>query len=88
VAAGHPDVLREGVHDVILKGSPLHSAASRGQVEALQALLEAGASVNALDGHGDTALMVTISVCLFCPSLVLGCAGDGCWALSVTLPRP
>lgn len=40
------------------KSTPLHSAAERGEVSAIRALLRAGANVNAANASGDTPLMV------------------------------
>ncbi|CAL5224710.1 g7441 [Coccomyxa viridis] len=54
----HRDVLREGICDLLTMRAPLHCAARLGKVLQLELLLEAGAPVDCLDGHGWTALQV------------------------------
>ena len=55
--AAAPEVVGRGACNVH-KRAPLHVAASLGRLEAMEALLQAGAPVNATDGHGMTALQV------------------------------
>ena len=50
-------VVKKGSCDV-QKTAPLHLAASRGDVSALEILLDAGAPINATDGNGFSALEV------------------------------
>ena len=52
------EVLREGICDLLAMRAPLHCAARLGKVPQLELLLEAGAPVDCLDGHGWTALQV------------------------------
>lgn len=53
---GGRDVLQAGMSDVMEGCIPLHMAAAKGDVELVAALLEAGAKLNAVDSHNDTAL--------------------------------
>ncbi|KAK9804749.1 hypothetical protein WJX72_003268 [[Myrmecia] bisecta] len=59
IAAESPDAITEGIFDVLTSSGPLHLAADAGHVAVLEALLAAGAPVDALDGHKLTALQVS-----------------------------
>lgn len=52
------NVVRSGKYDLISGRGVLHCAAREGQLEALETLLNADAPIDALDGHGLTALQV------------------------------
>jgi len=54
----HPEAVRDAATDERSGISPLHLAAGDGMIEALEALIAAGAPVNACDGGGQTALEI------------------------------
>ena len=54
----NPKIVQSGSYDVESGVAPLHLAADQGQLEVLSALISAGADLQALDGHGQTALQV------------------------------
>ena len=60
--AAHSTVVSKGTCDVH-RQAPLHFAASLGNVEAMEALLESGAPINATDGHGLSPLEVCWLLC-------------------------
>lgn len=66
LVAAHPQLLPSAVADLSGGGSlPLHLAAASGCVATVQALLAAGAPLEAKDGKGQTALQVCV-VCMCC----------------------
>ncbi|KAK9827887.1 hypothetical protein WJX74_007932 [Apatococcus lobatus] len=56
---GAPDIVKGSQMDVLSGARPLHTAAGAGQAEATALLLQHGAPVDGLDGHGHTALQVS-----------------------------
>ena len=53
-----PELVRSGVIDLMTGSGPLHAAARGGCAEAVKAVLDAGADIEARDGNGWTALRV------------------------------
>jgi ankyrin repeat protein len=70
-----PDLVSNGVIDLMTGSAPLHAAARGGSAEAVKAVLDAGADIEARDGNGWTALRVRR---LFpdCTELIAGCSGS------------
>ena len=56
--AANQEVVKAGVYELRNRLAPLHCAAAHGHAEALQALIDAGAPLEATDGFGNTALQV------------------------------
>ena len=54
----HPDIVKSGKCEMASKLAPMGCAAAQGRTECLQALLDAGAPVDAEDGYGMTPLQV------------------------------
>lgn len=63
IIAAHPGLLSGSVVDLSSGGQlPLHLAAASGEVAVLRMLLDAGADLKAINGNGETALQVLMSV--------------------------
>lgn len=56
-----PDLLKERVLNLLDGAAPLQLAVKQGNAEAVQALIDAGADMEAEDGQGLTALQVTLT---------------------------
>lgn len=74
-AAEHASALTAGAYEYDSKHAPLHLATSLGLTDIMEALLAAGAPVEALDGFGNTALQVRTRPSRLhpsrpCPSLI------------------
>ena len=70
VISDSPDLVKSGVVDLITGSCPLHAAARGGSADAVEVLLRAGAAIEARDGHGWTALRVSMTV----PAVSVPCA--------------
>ncbi len=55
-------VVRSGNYDLLTGRGILHCAAREGRLGFVETLIKAGAPVDALDGHGLTALQVSLGI--------------------------